>query len=71
MPGMMRWSCSRGCCIRDGRTSEKRDWRRAERDQLAPWEPWAGDARNRPGPHWLEPEWLLHGYWPVEIADDV
>jgi hypothetical protein len=30
MPGMMRWSCSRGCCVRDDRASEKRDWQRTE-----------------------------------------
>lgn len=25
MPGMMRWSCSRGCCVRDDRPGEKRE----------------------------------------------
>lgn len=28
MTRMMRWSCSRGCCVRDGRAGEKRDWQR-------------------------------------------
>lgn len=71
MPGMMRWSCSRGCCVRGGRSRENRDWPRTERAQLAPWESWAGDVRNPIGPHWREPQWLLCGYWgTVREADE-
>lgn len=69
MPGMMR-SRKSGCLCLDccgprimDRTSEKRDWRHTERGQLAPWELWAGEVRKRIGPHWLEPDCLLYGYW--------
>lgn len=26
MPGMMRWDCSRGCCLRDNRQADNRQW---------------------------------------------
>jgi hypothetical protein len=45
MPGMMRWSCSRGCCVRDDRASEKRDWQLTEWAQSDPQAMWAGATR--------------------------
>ncbi|MGV9540907.1 hypothetical protein ACWDSF_06240 [Nocardia beijingensis] len=29
-----------------------------------------GDVRKRIGPHWLEPDWLLYGYWQSIREDD-
>lgn len=36
MPGMMRWSCSRGCCQRGERHSEKRAWSREVAEEMSP-----------------------------------
>jgi hypothetical protein len=76
MPGMMR-SRKSGCLCRDcdgpqmaNRANEKRTWQRTERAQFAPWEPLPGDVRKRIGPHWLEPDWLLYGYWQSIREDD-
>lgn len=75
MPGMMRSRVSGRlcpCCSqwRSSRTAEERDWRTVERSQLGPWERWIGDAREPVGPHRLEPDWLVFGYWESVRADD-
>lgn len=74
MPGMRYRESGRDCpCCSQWaptRVSEKRNWRRIERQQVAPWEFWVGDVRNISGPHWLEPDWLVHDYWGAIQEDD-
>ncbi len=36
MPGMMRWTCSRGCCTQGDRRTERRAWLREVADEMAP-----------------------------------
>ncbi|AHH20827.1 putative bacteriophage protein [Nocardia nova SH22a] len=77
MAGMMR-SRSTGCtCCGDwgpDRAAEKRDWQRREWAQADRRRTWQGDAR-RPD-YWpdvfgmLAEDYLTHGYWAVESADD-
>lgn len=40
MGQMMRWSCSRGCCVRDNRAAEKREWQREQRREAIAPEPY-------------------------------
>lgn len=69
MPGMMRWSCSRGCCVRDGRTAEKRDWQRTEWQQTDPHTYWS-DFACEPA-YYLSDEWCCIDFagWFTALQD--
>lgn len=73
MSGMRHRESGRDCpCCSQWaptRASEKRDWRKAEFDQAAPWDLLPARRRTPSYAGFLETLWLTYGYWAVERGD--
>ncbi|MFE2994105.1 hypothetical protein ACFXG4_03690 [Nocardia sp. NPDC059246] len=60
------------CCVRDGRSREKRDWRRSERQQADPREYW-DDAACEPAYYFKHdaPYIPFGGWWAAYLDGEL